>query len=109
MLHAALSLTCTDAKGVIGKRKFEVYLRKIDGPRTVTLPDGQTLSQADLPEPECTRWVASRKAVLVKAVEFGLIDIATALQRYGLSKEEFDEWRNAFIANGETGLRVTKR
>jgi len=86
-----------------------VYLRKIEGPRTVMLPNGQALSQADLPEPDCKRWVASRKAVLVKAVEFGLIEKSTALERYGLSVEEFTEWRQAFIDQGEIGLRATQR
>lgn len=86
-----------------------MYLRKIEGPRTVMLPDGTVLSHADLPDPDCGRWVASRKAVLVKAVEFGLINKSVALNRYALSEEEFAQWRAAFIADGENGLKATRR
>jgi len=50
-----------------------MYLKKVDGPRSVTLPDGTILTRADLPPKETRRWVASRKAVLVQAVAHGLI------------------------------------
>ena len=58
-----------------------MYLKKVDGPRQVTLPDGSILSRADLPPDQTRRWVASRKAVVVKAVIFGLISQAEALER----------------------------
>ncbi len=45
-----------------------MYLKKVDGPRQVTLPDGSILSRADLPPDQTRRWVASRKAIVVKAV-----------------------------------------
>ena len=38
-----------------------MYLKKVDGPRAVTLPDGKVFSRADLPPPDTARWVASRK------------------------------------------------
>ncbi len=50
-----------------------MYLKKIDGPRAVTLADGTIMTRADLPRPDTRRWVASRKATVVKAVESGLI------------------------------------
>ncbi|MEL7115518.1 MAG: DUF1153 domain-containing protein, partial [Pseudomonadota bacterium] len=56
-----------------------MYLRKIDGPRTVTLPDGTVLSRADMPSPKTRRWVASRKAAVVKGVKFGLMSTEEAL------------------------------
>jgi hypothetical protein len=84
-----------------------MYLKKVDGPRQVTLPDGTSLSRADLP-PDCTRrWVASRKAIVVKAVLSGLISEAEALERYALSQEEFSQWRHAVETHGEKALRVT--
>ena len=55
-----------------------MYLKRVDGPRQVTLPDGSILTRADLPPPETRRWVASRKAVVVKAVIHGLISQAEA-------------------------------
>ena len=71
-----------------------MYLKRVDGPRQVTLPDGSILSRADLPDPMTRRWVASRKAAVVKAVIYGLITEAEARERYALSEEEFALWRN---------------
>lgn len=84
-----------------------MYLKKIDGPRQVTLPDGSTLSRADLPPENTRRWVASRKAVVVKAVLHGLIPESEALERYALSEEEFQIWVQAVKLHGEKALRVT--
>jgi len=50
-----------------------MYLKKVDGPRTVTLPDGSVMTRADLPPKSTLRWVASRKAAVVRAVAAGLI------------------------------------
>ena len=84
-----------------------MYLKKVDGPRQVTLPDGSMISRADLPPADTRRWVASRKAVVVKAVLYGLIAQAEALERYSLSEEEFVLWRDAVEKHGEKALRVT--
>ena len=84
-----------------------MYLKKVDGPRQVTLPDGSMISRADLPPADTRRWVASRKAVVVKAVLFGLISEPEALERYALSAEEFTLWRQAVETHGEKALRVT--
>ena len=84
-----------------------MFLKRVDGPRQVTLPDGSILSRADLPAPDTRRWVASRKAVVVKAVIHGLITQAEALERYALSEEEFTLWRRAVEQHGDQGLKVT--
>ena len=84
-----------------------MYLKKVDGPRQVTLPDGSILTRADLPPPETRRWVASRKSVVVKAVLYGLITQSEAMERYALSEEEFGLWRDAIETHGEKALRVT--
>ncbi len=84
-----------------------MYLKRVDGPRQVTLPDGRILTRADLPAPDTRRWVASRKAVVVRAVQHGLISEKEALERYSLSEEEFAQWRNAVETHGEKALRVT--
>lgn len=84
-----------------------MYLKKVDGPRAVTLPDGSVMTRADLPPPETRRWVASRKAAVVKAVAFGLLTLKEALDRYQLSEEEFDLWRKAVESHGEKALKVT--
>jgi hypothetical protein len=84
-----------------------MYLKRVDGPRQVTLPDGSLLSRADLPPAETRRWVASRKAIVVKAVIHGLIPEAEALERYALSAEEFALWRAAVEVHGDKALKVT--
>ena len=84
-----------------------MYLKKVDGPRQITLPDGSILSRADLPAADTRRWVASRKAVVVKAVLYGLITQKEAVERYALSEEEFGLWKEAVESHGEKALRVT--
>ena len=84
-----------------------MYLKKVDGPRAVTLPDGTIMTRADLPDPSTRRWVASRKAMIVKAVAFGLIPQAEALKMYGLSEEEYQSWKKAIQNHGESALKAT--
>ncbi len=84
-----------------------MYLKKVDGPRAVTLPDGSIMTRADLPPVETRRWVASRKAAIVKGVVFGLIPMSEALKTYGLSEEEFNSWRDAISEHGEAALKAT--
>lgn len=84
-----------------------MYLKKIDGPRAITLPDGTVMTRADLPPADTRRWVASRKARVVQAVIYGLITLKEARERYALSEEEFDLWRRAVERHGEKGLKVT--
>lgn len=84
-----------------------MFLKRIDGPRTVTLPDGSTMTRADLPPVDTYRWVASRKAAVVKAVLAGLITEEEALRRYALSQEEFAGWKEAVRERGLAGLKVT--
>lgn len=85
-----------------------MYLKKVEGPRMITLPDGSTMSRADLPPANTRRWVVSRKAAVVKGVAFGLIPQSEALKLYGLSEEEFESWKTAISEHGEAALRATK-
>lgn len=84
-----------------------MYLKKVDGPRAVRLPDGRHMTRADLPPPDTRRWVASRKAAVVRAVKYGLITEAEALEAYALSQEELSAWRHAVETHGEVALRTT--
>ncbi|OWJ78867.1 MULTISPECIES: DUF1153 domain-containing protein [Haematobacter] len=84
-----------------------MYLKKVGGRRTVTLPDGTILSRADLPPTDTRRWVASRKALVVRAVTYGLLSREEAMERYALSEEELELWSNAVATHGESGLKVT--
>lgn len=84
-----------------------MYLKKVDGPRAITLPDGGIMTRADLPPDNTRRWVASRKAAVVRGVTYGLITLADALRTYGLSEDEFAEWKNAVETHGEAALKAT--
>ncbi|MEM9583159.1 MAG: DUF1153 domain-containing protein [Pseudomonadota bacterium] len=84
-----------------------MYLKRPAGPRMVTLPDGTHLSRADLPSPKTTRWVASRKAAVVRAVDAALIDAEEACDMYSLSEEELDSWRSAVAEFGVGALKTT--
>ncbi len=84
-----------------------MYLKKVEGPRAVTLPDGTIMTRADLPPPDTRRWVASRKASVVRGVVYGLISQDEALKSYGLSVEEFNEWLSAISTHGEAALKAT--
>lgn len=84
-----------------------MYLKKVDGPRSVTLQDGSIMTRADLPKPGTRRWVASRKAAVVRGVIYGLISQDDALACYEISPEEFKEWLMAVTDHGEAALKAT--
>ncbi len=73
----------------------------------MTLPDGTIMTRADLPSEKTRRWVASRKAAVVRAVTAGLILRKEALERYALSDDEFSEWETAVDQHGEGALKAT--
>ena len=85
----------------------DMYLKKVEGPRAVTLPDGKVMTRADLPPKSTVRWVASRKAAVVRGVVYGLISQEEALKRYRISNEEFFEWVSAVNSHGEEALKAT--
>lgn len=64
----------------------------------------------DLPNPsrKSIRWVASRKAAVVRAVRRGDLTAGEACDRYGISIDEFLSWSRALSNHGEHALRITK-
>ena len=68
-----------------------MYLKKVDGPRAVKLSDGTTMTRADLPPIDTKRWVASRKAAVVRGITTGLISRSDAQERWNLSEDELNE------------------
>ena len=85
-----------------------MYLKKTSGPRSVTTANGSILSLADLPPAGTVRWVASRKATVVRAVLYGLISQNKALDLYNLSVDEFQSWVQALHDHDETALKTTR-
>ena len=75
-------------------------------PKSVIGPLGRNLTRESLPPPDTTRWVASRKAQVVAAVDSGLLTVEQVMARYNLSLEEFVGWRQAMDRAGVSGLRV---
>lgn len=84
-----------------------MYLHKVDGPRIVTLPDGTTMTRADLPPRTTRRWVASRKAAVVRAIAAGLVTRDWAMNHWELSEDELEEWEQAVARHGEAALKAT--
>lgn len=78
-------------------------------PLRIIGPAGDILTRENLPPSDTTRWVASRKAQVVAAVEAGLLTIEEVQQRYRLSMEEFYGWQYALEHAGVAGLRVSAR
>jgi hypothetical protein len=74
---------------------------------SITGPNGIAITLADLPARDTKRWVSSRKAVVVLAVQGGLISLDDACTRYSLSVEEFLSWERAVERHGVPGLRIT--
>lgn len=85
-----------------------MFIKKIDGPRSVELPDGTHMTRADLPPVNTRRWVVSRKAAVLKAIAAGLISAEDAIQLYSLSEEELESWQRAVARHGVQGLKTTK-
>ncbi|MEJ6715219.1 MAG: DUF1153 domain-containing protein [Rhodobacterales bacterium] len=84
-----------------------MYIKKPKGPVFATLKDGSKISRADLPPPSTKRWVASRKAAVVRAVDAGLMDVEEVCSVYGLSEEEFSSWQGKVHTYGEKALKAT--
>jgi hypothetical protein len=59
-----------------------------------------------LPPVNTTRWVARRKAAVVKAVAEGMLGRAEACARYGISEAELRLWERAIASSGVPGLRA---
>ena len=72
-------------------------------------PNGDVLTEADLPPQSTTRWVPRRKAEIVAAVNGGLLSLMEACQRYRISHEEFHDWVYAYERNGLSGLRARRK
>jgi hypothetical protein len=62
----------------------------------------------NLPPPNTVRWVASRKASLVRAINDGVLTVEEASARYSLSLEELLVWKSRLTRHGYRGLRASR-
>jgi len=83
--------------------------RKAEPSMSATQPRGRRRQAAadDLPKPG-VRWVISRKAQVVAAVEAGRITLEEVCERYSISEEEFKAWQVSLSRHGVYGLRTTR-
>lgn len=81
---------------------------KMQNIKCVKGPDGTPITINDLPKIGTTRWVVSRKAIVVAAVNGGLLTIEEACNRYNLTTEEFLSWQCLISNYGIGGLRTTQ-
>lgn len=72
-------------------------------------PNGDVLTEADLPPRNTTRWVPRRKAEIIAAVNGGLLSLTDACRRYQISHEEFHDWVRAYGQSGLLGLRARRK
>jgi len=79
-----------------------------NGALSITGPSGETLTVKDLPPSDTVRWVVRRKAELVAAIRGGLLSLDDACERYQLSEEELESWKDSLAQHGLRGLRCTK-
>lgn len=86
-----------------------MFLKKVEGPRTVKLPSGRVICQTDLPDDDMQRWVASKKELVVLAIHYGLLERKDAISRYCLSDEELTCWETALVLRGRSGLKITQQ
>ncbi|WP_185803242.1 DUF1153 domain-containing protein [Pontivivens nitratireducens] len=84
-----------------------MYLKRTDRPIFVKDHLGRSIARTDLPPPDVKRWVARRKAVVVAAVDGGMLTHEEAYEMYDLTEEELDQWREALGKHGLNALRVT--
>ncbi|MBD3677851.1 MAG: DUF1153 domain-containing protein [Rhodobacteraceae bacterium] len=84
-----------------------MQIKTLEKTETVTLEDGTTLSRAELPPTNTQRWVASRKALVVKAIRAGLLDRGEAMKLYSISDEELSSWEERVSSFGEAALKAT--
>jgi hypothetical protein len=68
----------------------------------------KTLTSSDLPPANTKRWVISRKAQVLAAIDAGLLSRAEACARYAISEAELRLWERAVACAGVPGLRVTR-
>ena len=59
-----------------------------------------------LPPQDTVRWIASRKASLVRAVHAGVLSADEACARYRITVDEFLVWQTRLERHGVQGLRV---
>ena len=65
-------------------------------------------AEMTLPPSDTVRWVASRKTMVLAAIDAGSLSIEEACQMYRLSIEEIASWSRLTTLHGRDGLKASK-
>ncbi len=65
-------------------------------------------AEVTLPPSETVRWVASRKIMVLAAIDAGSLSIEEACLRYRLSIEEIASWSRLTELHGSDGLKISR-
>jgi hypothetical protein len=65
-------------------------------------------AEVTLPPSNTVRWVASRKTMVLAAIDAGSLSIEEACLRYRLSIEEIASWSRLTELHGRDGLKTSK-
>lgn len=76
-------------------------------PQKAIVPNLPCPKPDDLPPDNTVRWIARRKAVVVAAVQHGMISEDEACKRYSLTPEELESWEKSLQTHGVKGLKAT--
>jgi hypothetical protein len=68
----------------------------------------RAITAVPLPALDTVRWVPSRKASLVRAINEGVLTIEEASGQYSLSLEELLVWQSRLDRHGPRGLRSSR-
>ncbi len=61
----------------------------------------------NLPPANTIRWVKSKKAAIVQAIESGSVTERDVCEFYGICEEELASWVRLYHSHGAAGLRAT--
>ncbi len=70
--------------------------------------ENQHCAEMTLPPTNTVRWVASRKTMVLAAIDAGSLSIEEACQMYRLSIEEIASWSRLTALHGRDGLKASK-
>ena len=70
--------------------------------------ESQHRARVTLPPADTVRWVASRKTMVLAAIDAGSLSIEEACLRYRLSIEEIASWSRLTDLHGRDGLKTSK-
>ena len=70
--------------------------------------ENQHCAEMTLPPTNTVRWVASRKIMVLAAIDAGSLSIEEACLMYRLSIEEIASWSRLTALHGRDGLKISR-